>query len=305
MLSGERLSYERALGFDEAVDAECRLRPHYAAVFRELARLPPNEIASRERLRDSIFRRLGITFAVYGDDGGLERTWPMDLVPRIIPAAEWARVERGLAQRVRALNLFLDDLYVGEAAVLRDGIVPRRLVVSSDGFMREAVGIRVPHGARCLVAGIDLVRDADGTYRVLEDNLRTPSGISYVLENRAALARVMPTLSASHRIRPVHHYASSLREALAAIAPRAARSTPRVVVLTPGIFNSAYFVHAFLARQLGAELVEGRDLVVEDHKVYARTTKGLERVDVIYRRVDDLTSTRRSSGPIRCWACRD
>jgi len=287
MLAGERLSYERALGFDEAVDAECRLRPHYAAVFRELSRLSASELASRERLRDSIFRRLGITFAVYGDAGGLERTWPMDLVPRIIPAAEWTVVERGLAQRVRALNLFLDDLYTGEAAVLHDGIVPRRLVVSSDGFMREAVGIRVPHGARCLVAGIDLVRDADGIYRVLEDNLRTPSGISYVLENRAALTRVMPTLSANHRIRPVHHYASSLRESLHAISPRAARSSPRLVVLTPGIFNSAYFEHAFLARQLGAELVEGRDLVVEDHKVYARTTKGLERVDVIYRRVDD------------------
>jgi uncharacterized circularly permuted ATP-grasp superfamily protein len=149
------------------------------------------------------------------------------------------------------------------------------------------VGIRVPHGARCLVAGIDLVRDADGTYRVLEDNLRTPSGISYVLENRAALARVMPALSARHRIRPVHHYASSLLASLQSIAPKARGSKPRVVVLTPGIFNSAYFEHAFLARQLGAELVEGRDLVVESHTVYARTTKGLERVDVIYRRVDD------------------
>ncbi len=287
MQAGERLSYERALGFDEAVDADCRLRPHYAAVFRELSRLSASELEARERLRDSIFRRLGITFAVYGDAGGLERTWPMDLVPRIIPAAEWAVVERGLAQRVRALNLFLDDLYAGEVAVLRDGIVPRRLVVSSDGFMRQAVGIHVPHGARCLVAGIDLVRDADGTWRVLEDNLRTPSGISYVLENRSALTRVMPTLSASHRIRPVHQYASSLRAALQAISPRASGASPRVVVLTPGIFNSAYFEHAFLARQLGSELVEGRDLVVEDHTVYARTTKGLERVDVFYRRVDD------------------
>jgi uncharacterized circularly permuted ATP-grasp superfamily protein len=287
MLTGEGLSYERALGFDEAVDPQSRLRPHYAALFEELARLSPAELASRERLRDTIFRRLGITFAVYGDAGGLERTWPMDLVPRIIPAIEWARVEKGLAQRVRALNMFLDDIYSGESAALHDGIVPRRLVVSSDGFVREAVGIRVPHGARCLVAGIDLVRDGDGTYRVLEDNLRTPSGISYVLENRAALTRVMPTLSARHRIRPVHHYASSLLASLQSIAPRVRGSSPRVVVLTPGIYNSAYFEHAFLARQLGAELVEGRDLVVENHILYSRTTKGLERVDVIYRRVDD------------------
>ncbi|MEX2208226.1 MAG: circularly permuted type 2 ATP-grasp protein [Myxococcota bacterium] len=287
MLAGERLAYERAFGFDEAVDSECRPRPHYAALFDELSQLTPPELASAERLRDAIFRRLGITFAVYGDSTGLERTWPMDLVPRIIPAAEWAVVERGLAQRVRALNLFLDDIYAGEAAAVRDGIVPRRLVVSSDGFVREAVGIRVPHGARCVVAGIDLVRDGDGSYRVLEDNLRTPSGISYVLENRATLARVMPALSARHRIRPVHHYASSLLASLHSIAPKARGSKPSVVVLTPGIYNSAYFEHAFLARQLGAELVEGRDLVVENHNVYARTTKGLERVDVIYRRVDD------------------
>jgi len=287
MLTSDRLSYERALGFDEAVDAQCRPRPHYAALFEEMARLSAAELASRERLRDAIFQRLGITFAVYGDAGGLERTWPMDLVPRIIPAGEWAIVERGLAQRAKALNLFLDDLYTGEAAALRDGIVPRRLVLSSEGFVRAAVGIRVPHGARCLVAGIDLVRDADGTYRVLEDNLRVPSGISYVLENRAALTRVMPALSALHRIRPVHHYAASLLASLQSIAPRAVGSNPRVVVLTPGIFNSAYFEHAFLARQLGAELVEGRDLLVENHTVYARTTQGLERVDVIYRRVDD------------------
>jgi uncharacterized circularly permuted ATP-grasp superfamily protein len=286
MPGGERLRYECASGFDEAI-SPAAVRPHYEALFHELARLSPGEVAACERLRDAIFRRLGITFAVYGDAGGIERTWPMDLVPRIIPAAEWRQIELGLAQRVRALNLFLEDLYVGERAAIRDGIVPRWLVTSSAGFVREAVGIPVPHMARCLVAGIDLVRDADGTYRVLEDNLRTPSGISYVLENRAALARVMPSLSARHRVRPVHHYASSLRAALISTAPRRGSGEPRIVVLTPGIFNSAYFEHAFLARQLGAELVEGRDLVVEDHVVYARTTAGLERVDVIYRRVDD------------------
>ena len=279
--------YERAVGFDEAVGADGEPRPHYGAVFEELDRISANELGSRERLRDALFRRLGITFAVYGDATGQERTWPMDLVPRILPAAEWAEVERGLAQRIKVLNLFLEDLYVGERAAVRDGIVPAWLVYSSEGFLREAVGLAVPHGARCVVAGIDLVRDADGTFRVLEDNLRTPSGISYVLQNRAALTRVLPRLSARHRIRPVHHYGSSLLNALHALDPRGGSEAPRVVVLTPGIWNSAYFEHAFLAQQMGAELVEGRDLVVEDQVVYMRTTRGLERVDVIYRRVDD------------------
>ena len=279
--------YECAVGFDEAIEPGLEVRSHYGAVFEELSRLAPAELASRERLRDALFRRLGITFAVYGDATGQERTWPMDLVPRILPAAEWAEVERGLAQRIKVLNLFLEDLYVGERAALRDGIVPEWLVYSSEGFLREAVGLAVPHGARCVVAGIDLVRDADGVFRVLEDNLRTPSGISYVLQNRAALTRVLPRLSARHRIRPVHHYGSSLLNALHSLDPRGGTEAPRVVVLTPGIWNSAYFEHAFLAQQMGAELVEGRDLVVEDQVVYMRTTRGLERVDVIYRRVDD------------------
>ena len=189
-------------------------------------------------------------------------------------------------QRVTALNRFLDDLYVGERAAMRDGIVPIGLVTSSDGFEREAFGIPVPRGARCLVAGIDLVRDADGTYRVLEDNLRNPSGISYVLENRAAMTRVLPGVFGTHRVRPVDHYGASLLAALRHVAPAAA-GDPCVVVLTPGVFNSAYFEHAFLARQMGVELVEGRDLVVDEHVVFMRTTRGLERVDVIYRRIDD------------------
>ncbi len=287
-MPGDRLpGYQRAAGFDEAILESLDVRSHYAAVFDELSRLGAPELASRERLRDAIFRRLGITFAVYGDASGAERTWPMDLVPRILHAGEWAEIERGLAQRTRALNLFLEDLYVGERAILRDGIVPAWLVFSSEGFVREAVGLPAPHGARCVVAGIDLVRDFDGTFRVLEDNLRTPSGISYVLQNRAALTRVLPRLSARCRIRPVHQYGSSLLTALHSLAPHASHDGPRVVVLTPGIWNSAYFEHAFLAQQMGAELCEGRDLVVEDQVVYMRTTRGLERVDVIYRRVDD------------------
>ena len=197
------VGYECAVGYDEAVEPNVEARSHYSAVFEELDRLSPAELTSRERLRDALFRRLGITFAVYGDSTGQERTWPMDLVPRIMPAAEWAEVERGLAQRIKVLNLFLEDLYVGERAAIRDGIVPGWLVYSSEGFLREAIGLAVPHGARCVVAGIDLVRDGDGTFRVLEDNLRTPSGISYVLQNRAALTRVLPRLSARHRVRPV------------------------------------------------------------------------------------------------------
>jgi uncharacterized circularly permuted ATP-grasp superfamily protein len=287
-MSASRLpDYHLAQGFDEAITGNCEVRAHYEAVFEELRRLAPEELAARERLRDALFRRLGITFAVYGDASGAERTWPMDVVPRILPAAEWRPVERGLEQRVRALNLFLEDLYVGERAALRDGVIPSWLVLSSEGFVREAVGIHAPHGARCVVAGIDLVRDADGVFRVLEDNLRTPSGISYVLQNRAALTRSFPGLSARHRIRPVHQYGSSLLQALQSLAPRASSSSPRVIVLTPGIWNSAYFEHAFLAQQMGAELCEGRDLVVEDQAVFMRTTRGLEKVDVIYRRVDD------------------
>jgi uncharacterized circularly permuted ATP-grasp superfamily protein len=223
---------------------------------------------------------------VYGEEEGLERTWPLDLIPRIIPAGEWDHIERGLVQRVRALNAFLDDLYGGDQVILRDRIIPRWLVESSSGYLPEAQGIAVPPGARCVVSGIDLVRDGDGTYRVLEDNLRVPSGISYVLENRVAMTRVLPTAFSRYRVRPVGHYGASLLRSLRSIAPSGV-DDPTVVVLTPGVFNSAYFEHAFLARQMGVELVEGRDLVVDEHAVYMRTTRGLSRVDVIYRRVGD------------------
>jgi uncharacterized circularly permuted ATP-grasp superfamily protein len=273
--------------FDEVFDGGTEVRGHYEALVRRLAALAPAELARRERLRDDSFRAQGITFTVYGDDEGTERTFPMDLVPRVIPAGEWAVVEAGLIQRVTALNRFLDDLYVGERAAVRDGIVPNWLVTSSDGFVREACGVPVPNGARCLVSGIDLVRDDNGAYLVLEDNVRNPSGISYVLENRAAMVRVMPAAFADHRVRTVDHYGTMLLEALRNVAPPSAGEDPKVVVLTPGVFNSAYFEHAFLARQMGVELVEGRDLVVDEHVVSLRTTRGLERVDVIYRRIDD------------------
>ena len=272
--------------FDEIFEADGAVRPPYKSLVARLRAIASEELGRRERLRDAIFRSLGITFAVYGEAAGVERVWPMDLVPRIIPAEEWAPVERGLIQRVTALNRFLDDIYVGEQAAIADGIVPRALVMSADGFEREAFGIAVPHAARCMVSGVDLVRDGEGVYRVLEDNLRTPSGISYVLENRATLTRVLPLAFAQHRVRPVSHYPASLLTALRSVAPAAA-GNPRVVVLTPGAYNSAYFEHAFLARQMGVELVEGRDLVVDEHVVYLRTTRGLDRVDVVYRRIDD------------------
>jgi uncharacterized circularly permuted ATP-grasp superfamily protein len=273
--------------FDEAFDSDGSVRAHYVALVKRLSELTPAELTARSRLRDEAFRTAGITFTVYGEDEGIERTFPMDLLPRLIPADEWAEIERGLVQRVTALNLFLDDLYVGERAVLHDGIVPKWLVASSSGFRREAFGLPVPKGARCLVAGIDLVRDANGAYRVLEDNLRSPSGISYVLENRASMTRVLPAAFMDHGVRSVDHYGNLLLDALRHVAPPTAGEDPTVVVLTPGVFNSAYFEHAFLARQMGVELVEGRDLIVEDHVVSMRTTRGLERVDVVYRRVDD------------------
>ncbi|MBC8195724.1 MAG: circularly permuted type 2 ATP-grasp protein [Acidimicrobiia bacterium] len=211
----------------------------------------------------------------------------MDLFPRVIASDEWAVLEQGLAQRVNALNRFLEDLYVGEQAILEDGVVPRWLVMSSAGFEREAFNVAVPNGARCLVSGIDIVRGGDGQFIVLEDNLRNPSGVSYVLENRATMARVLTGAFDEMAIRSVDHYGRSLVAALKHAAPPAAGDDPVVCVLTPGIYNSAYFEHAFLARQMGVELVEGRDLVVDDHVVAMRTTGGLRKVDVIYRRIDD------------------
>jgi uncharacterized circularly permuted ATP-grasp superfamily protein len=273
--------------FDEVFTADGEVREHYAPLVERLSRFDADDLARRELRRDAAFRSQGITFTVYGEGEGIERTFPMDLLPRVVPADEWSVVEAGLAQRVTALNRFLDDLYVGERAIVNDGIIPWWLLSSSDGFAREAFGVPVPLGARCLVAGSDLVRDAEGTYRVLEDNLRNPSGISYVVENRVAMTRLLPHVFANTPVRPVDHYGRSLLGALSRVAPPAAGENPTIVVLTPGVFNSAYFEHVFLAAHMGVELIEGRDLVVDDHVVYMRTTHGLQRVDVIYRRIDD------------------
>ena len=276
-----------ALAFDEAFERDGSVRPLYEAIVARFSGMDAAELRRREAIIEEEFRRQGITFTVYGDSKGTERTWPMDLFPRLIAAAEWREIERGLAQRVTALNRFLADVYTGEGAVMADGIVPAWLVKSSAGFERNAFGIRVPHDAHCVIAGIDLVRDAEGQYRVLEDNLRNPSGISYVIENRAAMIKALPRLWENHTVEPVGQYGRMLRTALESVAPPGAGEKPLIVILTPGIYNSAYFEHAFLAREMGVELVEGPDLVVDEHVVYLRTIEGLVPVDVIYRRIDD------------------
>jgi uncharacterized circularly permuted ATP-grasp superfamily protein len=272
--------------FDELFDEDGTPRPHAAALAAGLQALGRDRLAAAGRRRDAIFVQQGITFDTTGEDGPtLERPFPLDLVPRILPASEWTHIKRGLAQRIRALNRFVDDVYHARE-IVRAGIVPWRLIVSRSHFARAAHGIRPPGGVYCHVAGCDLVRDADGSWKVLEDNVRTPSGISYVLENRVAMTRLLPGLFADYRVRPVDHYPQLLLAALRTVAP-AAEGEATVVVWTPGPLNSAYFEHAFLARQMGVELVEASDLVVRDDVVYMRTTHGLQRVHAVYRRLDD------------------
>src|SRR5882757_197169 len=267
--------------FDEMFDADGNVRGPYKGIFAELAPSDASELAARSDALGRAFIDQGITFSLSGQ----ERPFPLDLVPRVISAAEWSRLERGITQRVKALEMYLDDIY-GEQEILRDGVIPRRLVTSCEHFHREAAGIVPPNGVRIHVAGIDLVRDAQGTFRVLEDNLRSPSGVSYVMENRRSMARVFPNLFATHRVRAVGDYAAHLLRALRNAAA-SNEADPTVVVLTPGVYNSAYFEHSLLARQMGVELVEGRDLFCRDNTVYMRTTDGERQVDVIYRRIDD------------------
>ncbi len=283
--------------FDEmhasSAGADKQVRDHYRTYERWLGRQPQELMSSRRDEAEMIFRRVGITFAVYGDkdeDGsGTERLIPFDLIPRIIPSHEWKEMEKGLKQRVTALNRFLDDIYHGQE-ILKAGVIPAEPVLNNAQFRKEMMGVNVPGGIYSIIAGIDIVRacnpDGSGTYYVLEDNLRVPSGVSYMLENRKMMMRLFPELFAEHRIAPVAHYPDLLLDTLRALAP-ASVNEPTAVVLTPGMYNSAYFEHAFLAQQMGIELVEGKDLFVKDDFVYMRTTRGPQRVDVIYRRVDD------------------
>ena len=278
-------AYAFGRAFDEMFAEPGQPRPHYVPLFEQLKSLPVAELQRRQQVADRAFLHQGITFTVYGDSRGTERIFPYDLLPRIITGDEWQQLERGLTQRITALNLFLRDIY-HEGRIMRAGVVPRELIFSCPHYRREMRGLRVPGDRYVSVAGTDLVRLSDGQFAVLEDNLRVPSGVSYMLANRAVMKRTFSRLLARYSVRPIDHYAQTLLRTLRELSP-SGRPGPTVVLLTPGVFNSAYFEHAFLARQMGVELVEGRDLFVHDNVVFMRTTSGPQRVDVIYRRVDD------------------
>jgi len=278
-------SYPLGRAYDEMYAAGYAVRAHYQALHTRLSELSSAELLERQKVQERLFLLQGITFTVYGADEAVERIIPTDVVPRIIPAVEWASIESGLVQRLTALNMFLSDIY-NDQKILKDGIVPRELVLGAPSFRREMVGIYVPFGAYTNVCGSDLIRGEDGGYAVLEDNLRVPSGVSYMLANRDASKRTFPGAFRDAGVRPVERYPDLLFATLKGLAADL-RPNPQVVVLTPGVYNSAYFEHAYLARLMGVPLVEGRDLVVHDNMVYTKTTTGLRRVDVIYRRVDD------------------
>ena len=269
--------------YDEMYDASGAVRPHYQAFSRWLADTPEELLAQRRREADLLFHRAGITFTLYGDDQGTERLIPFDIIPRSIPASEWRIVERGCIQRVQALNMFLGDLY-HDQRIIKAGIVPAEQVLANEGYQIAMQGLNLHRDLYAHIAGVDLVRDGDGSYYVLEDNLRTPIGVSYMLEDRKMMMRLFPELFAAQRVAPVDHYPNLLLDTLKSSSPL---DNPNVVVLTPGRFNSTYFEHAFLSREMGVELVEGADLFVRDDKLFMRTTSGAVQVDVIYRRLDD------------------
>ncbi len=271
--------------YDEMFDTGGRPRGGADALARRLASLSDGELVRRQKAADLTLLNMGITFAVYGHEAGTEKVWPFDIVPRIVDAGEWNKIDRGLKQRILALNMFVADVY-GEQRILKEGVVPQELLFSAPCYLPQCVGLKPPGGVWCHVVGTDLVRDADGEFYVLEDNLRCPSGVSYVIENREVMKRTFPQIFGGLRIQPVEDYPERLLETLQHVAPSNGHA-PKAVVLTPGIYNSAYFEHSFLAQQMGVELVEGSDLVVSDGYVCMRTTTGLQRVDVIYRRIDD------------------
>ena len=273
-------------GYDEMFVSPGKPRPHYAALHHRLGQLGAEELEHRHRAADLMMRHQGITFTVYGRDQGVERIIPFDPIPRLVSSDEWSRIERGLKQRVRALNLFIHDVY-HDRLILRDRAVPPEMVLGASAYRRECVGLRVPKDIYIHISGIDLIRDASGEYLVLEDNGRTPSGVSYVLKNRQVMKQAFPGLFEQYNVRSVDDYASNLLAMLRHIAPQSSSDDPTIVVLTPGVYNSAYYEHSFLARQMGVELVEGRDLFFDGGQIFMRTTQGPRRVDVIYRRVDD------------------
>lgn len=279
-------AYDPGEGFyDELFLGRNQPRPEAIPLIERIHSLEEGELQQRQAAAQAALFQMGVTFNVYGDSQGTERIFPFDIIPRIVSASEWQRLEKGLKQRIHALNLFIDDVY-HDQKILKDGVIPAELIETAKGFLRPCVGLNPPGRIWCHVTGTDLVRDRDGTWYVLEDNLRCPSGISYVLENRRVMKSTFPSLFNTMGIRPVDDYPSHLLDTLLYLAPPQL-ANPTVVVLTPGIYNSAYFEHSFLAQQMGVELVEGRDLVVADGYLQMRTTKGLQRVDVIYRRIDD------------------
>ncbi|HRB68433.1 MAG TPA: circularly permuted type 2 ATP-grasp protein [Chitinophagales bacterium] len=272
--------------WDEMAFPNGDVRAHYQNIFKQLNSIELSVLNRKEEIAKKMFMDQGITFTVYSDDKeGIERIFPFDIIPRIITGTEWNFIERGIEQRLKALNLFLHDIY-HEQKIIKDEIIPVNIIATCPHYNREVFGIDVPYNIYVHIAGIDLVRDSDGTYYVLEDNLRTPSGVSYMMENRDVTKSIFPELMNEYNVRKVSDYPLELQKILVALAPKQIQN-PCIVILTPGIFNSAYYEHTFLARYMGVELVEGRDLVVDNHKVFMKTTRGLKQVDVIYRRVDD------------------
>jgi len=271
--------------WDEMYISDNNLRDQYHKIINYLERESANDLNKKEELAKSLFMSQGITFTVYDSGEGIEKIFPFDIIPRVITALEWAFIEKGIKQRLKALNLFLKDVYSNQF-IIKDKVIPAALIYSCPHFLREMYQLNVPHDIYIHIAGIDLIRDNDGTFYVLEDNLRTPSGVSYMLENREITKRLFPDLIPQCKVRSVTEYPSILYKNLVSLSPRAV-SNPTIVLLSPGMYNSAYYEHTTLARLMGVELVEGRDLVVRDHKVFMKTTTGLQQVDVIYRRVDD------------------
>ncbi|MCW8885068.1 MAG: circularly permuted type 2 ATP-grasp protein [Motiliproteus sp.] len=279
--------YDTGVHFDELIGTKGKPRKPAYNLLEYLHSLDENELETRRQMAEATIQEMGVSFTVYSEEGNIDRAWPFDIVPRTIAASQWQQTAEGLKQRLKALNMFIADLY-DKQEIIKDGIIPGHIVLKSKNYRPECVGIKPAHGVWAHICGTDLVRDADGQFYVLEDNLRVPSGVAYMLENRAITKRVLPELFEKGDIKPVDDYPARLFDTLVSLSPRRIKR-PEIVVLTPGIFNSAYFEHAFLAQQMGAELVEGSDLVVgKDDCVYMRTIAGLERVDVIYRRIDDL-----------------
>ena len=280
--------YDTGIFFDELIQADGEARPYAKSMVDYIAAQSKEELETRKAVAELSIKEMGITFTVYTEEeGSIDRSWPFDILPRMIPQKEWSAIEKGLKQRVHALNLFINDIY-HDQKIIKDKVFPKELLANSVNFRKECVGVTPPLNLWAHICGSDLVRDGDGTMYVLEDNLRVPSGVSYMLENRSVMKRVFPEMFENMNIQPVDDYCSQLFDMLGSLSPRPA-DYPEIVVLTPGIFNSAYFEHAYLAQQMGCELVEGRDLIVQDDDcVYMRTVNGLQRVDVIYRRIDDL-----------------